>query len=103
MTHIKDLNGVGRATVKKLEKAKLNTIDKIANTNIETLINLDISKNNAEKIIKNAKELNKEDTIKYDIKNSNKFLLQAFEKSEYYDEDNLEKAYDKWYKMILKL
>ncbi len=97
--NINDVNGVGKATSKKLIDNGITSIQELANTTEEELEKINIQ--NSARIINNAKKMTSE--VYYDINDSNKYLIHAFKKSHYYDEDQINQSYHEWYNALLKL
>ena len=93
---------MGKTTAEKLKKAGIETVNELAILRVEDLTSLDINHSHAEKIIENAKKIVNPRLIEHDIKKASKYLVYAFEQSEYYDEDNISESYDKWYSNVLK-
>lgn len=96
------IKGVGRATAKKLEEHGYQTVEDLEGVSIDDLTQLGINQKTAKQIIRYTPE-DTEAVIKYHIKDANKFRLHAFKQSKDYDPDNLEVAYDQWWKKVLKL
>lgn len=116
MSELEKLKGIGKTTAEKLEKAGFN-VDNISKITLEELTELDINKATSEKILSNFEVKPDENDnesgenpnpnepkldFKHKIKKANKYLKYAFEHSNYYDPENVEESYDKWYSEIIE-
>lgn len=95
-----NIKGVGRSTVKKLEKAGYKTVKDLEQATLEDITRLGISNSIAKKVLE-AQTVETNNTIEYDINEANEFRIYAFKKSKDYDPDNLKESYDKWWKKVL--
>lgn len=113
MSELEQFKGIGKTTAEKLEKAGFN-VENISKITLEELTELDINKATAEKILSNFEvkpnENESEDNsssnnprlIEHDIKKANKYLKYAFEQSDFYDPENIEESYDRWYSEVIE-
>ncbi len=100
-----NIKGVGKSTANKLKKAGYESLEDLKDVSITTLTSIGISSHTAALIIESLqnKPLKNKSEIQYHVKDANKFRLQAYEKSEYYDPDNLEESYNSWWIHVLEV